>query len=67
MIEAPFELARRAIDSVANVRNLVHNGWVRMAIADPDTNVLHLFEDGTWQPRALEAASRPRSTQELTK
>jgi len=66
VIEAPFDHARRAIDNVANVRNLVHHGWVRMAIADPDTQTLHLFEDGTWRPRALAAAASSRATQELT-
>ena len=65
-IEAPFEHARRAIDNVANVRNLVRNGWVRMAIIDPGTQILHLFEDGTWRPRALAAAGGPRAIQELT-
>jgi len=64
VIEAPFEHARRAIDNVANVRNLVRNGWVRMAVADPDTQILHVFEDGTWHPRAL-AAGSPRTTLEL--
>ena len=66
VIEAPFDHARRSIDSVANVRNLVHNGWIRMAIADPDARILHLFEDGTWHPRALAAAGSPSATLELT-
>jgi uncharacterized protein YbcC (UPF0753/DUF2309 family) len=66
VIEAPFDHARRAIDNVANVRNLVRNGWVRMAIADPVTQVLHVFEDGTWGPRTLAAAGNPGATQELT-
>lgn len=66
VIEAPFDHARRAIDSVANVRNLVQNGWVRMAIADPHTHTLHVFEDGTWRARALAAPSSRRATQELT-
>jgi len=66
VIEAPFDHARRAIDSVANVRNLVLNGWVRMAIADPDTNTLHIFEDGTWRPRALAITGSTRANQELT-
>ena len=65
VIEAPFEHARRAIDGVANVRNLVRNGWVRMAVADPDTRILHVFEDGVWHPRALAGAGRPRTPQEL--
>ncbi len=66
VIEAPFDHARRAIDSVANVRNLVRNGWVRMAIADPVTQVLHVFDDGTWNPRTLTTAGSPSSTQEVT-
>jgi len=66
VIEAPLDHARRAIDNVANVRNLVHNVWVRMAIADPVTNILHLFEDGTWRPRALTIVGRHHATQELT-
>ena len=51
IIEAPFEHARRAIYSVANVRNLVLNGWVRMAIFDPVVRCLYLYEDGDWQDR----------------
>ncbi len=64
IIEAPFEHARRAIDNVANVRNLVRNAWVRMAIADPDTHILHVFEDGKWHAHTL-ASDNPRTTLEL--
>ena len=49
LIEAPFEHARRAIDAVAHVRNLVRNGWVRLVIVDPETGLAHLYEDGGWQ------------------
>ncbi|MDX5411316.1 MAG: DUF2309 domain-containing protein [Thauera sp.] len=65
VIEAPFAHARRAIDGVANVRNLVHNGWVRMAVVDPDTHSLHVYEDGAWWRRALAAAGTV-ATQELS-
>ncbi len=65
VIEAPFEHAWHAIDSVPNVRNLVRNGWVRMAIVDPNTQNLHLFEDGMWRARTLAAAFGPPTTQEL--
>ncbi|MDA8364523.1 MAG: DUF2309 domain-containing protein [Gammaproteobacteria bacterium] len=66
VIEAPFDHAQRAIDNVANVRNLVRNGWVRMAITDPVTQVLHIFQDGTWITRTLAATGSPKATQELT-
>ncbi len=65
VIEAPFDHARHAIDSIVSVRNLVHNDWVRMAIADPDTNILHIFEDGRWNARALAATSSQSMPQEL--
>jgi len=56
VIEAPFAHARAAIEGVVKVRNLVHNGWLRMAVVDPETHVAHVFEDGAWRQRALHAA-----------
>ena len=55
VIEAPFTHARAAIEGVVKVRNLVHNGWLRMAVADPDTGDVYVFEDGAWRQRALHA------------
>jgi hypothetical protein len=66
LIEAPFEHARQAIEGINNVRNLVHNGWVRMAIVDPDTHALHVFEDGAWRRQGLHAADTAIETQELS-
>ncbi len=65
LIEAPFDHARRAIENVAQVKNLVHNGWVRMAIVDPVTLLVHVFEEGGWRQRALHAAGKRIETQEL--
>lgn len=53
LIEAPFEHAKRAIERVVKVKTLVHNGWVRMAIVDPETGVHHLYDNGDW--RRMEA------------
>ncbi len=64
-IEAPFDLARRAIEAVVQVRNLVYNGWVRMAIVDPETGVFHLFEDGGWRQHASEGSAHSEEIKEL--
>lgn len=48
IIEAPLARARQAIEGVAKVRNLVHNGWVRMAILDPESRKFHVFQEGAW-------------------
>lgn len=56
-IEAPFAFARRAVEGVVKVRNLVFNGWVRLAIADPETGMCHLFEDGDWRPFQIGTAA----------
>ncbi len=64
LIEAPFEHARRAIESVAQVKTLVHNGWVRMVIVDPLTARVHVFEQGGWRQRTLRAAGERTGIQE---
>jgi len=48
VIEAPFAHGKEAIEGVVQVKNLVVNGWIRIAIADPETKALHLFENGSW-------------------
>ena len=64
-IDAPFDLARRAIEGVIKVKNLVYNGWVRMAIVDPETGICHLFEDGGWRQQVTETASTSDEFKEL--
>lgn len=56
VIESPVAHAMRAINGVVKVRNLVHNGWIRMVIVDPETRLFHMFEDGGWQVRDLAAS-----------
>ena len=53
VIEAPVENARQAIDAVASVRNLVNNEWVRMMVLDPETSLIHVFENGEWVERSF--------------
>ncbi len=65
LIEAPFEHARQAIEGVANVRSLVYNGWVRVAVVDPDTYVVHVFEEGGWRQHALREAGAAIETEDI--
>jgi len=64
-IDAPFDLARRAIESVVQVKNLVYNGWVRMAIVDPETGICHLYEDGGWRQQTMGTADTSEEFKEL--
>jgi uncharacterized protein YbcC (UPF0753/DUF2309 family) len=63
VIEAPFEHARKAVDGVVTVKNLVQNAWIRLLIVDPESSEVSVFEDGEWQRRALHAAE-PVTAQE---
>ena len=65
VIEAPFAHARAAIEGVVKVRNLVHNGWLRMAVADPETGGVYVFDDGAWRQRPPHAAGDAIETKEL--
>ena len=49
LIEAPFEHAKKALESVISVKKLVVNGWIRLLIYDPETLTVYLFEDNKWQ------------------
>lgn len=66
LIEAPFAHARRAIESVAQVKNLVHNGWVRLVIVDPLTRQVHVYADGGWRQRELRQAAIPQPQEYAT-
>lgn len=56
-IEAPLDHARRAVEGVVAVKRLVHNGWIRLLVIDPETRRAHLFEAGAWH-----ALERPVGT-----
>ena len=49
VIEAPFEHALKAVEGVAVIKRLVRNGWIRLLIADPETSIVHLYEDAGWR------------------
>ncbi len=48
VIEAPIEHARQAIEGVVAVKKLVHNGWLRMIVIDPDTRNASLYATERW-------------------
>ncbi len=49
LIEAPFEQARRAVEGVVAVKHLVHNGWIRLMVVDPETSQVSVYENGAWR------------------
>jgi len=51
LIEAPFEHAQRAVESVVSVKHLVRNGWIRLMVIDPEVEKIYIFEDGQWHSR----------------
>lgn len=65
IIEAPLARARQAIEGVAKVRGLVHNGWVRMAILDPESRKFHVFQEGEWLQLAMHSEDRAAEEKEI--
>lgn len=66
VIEAPIEHARRAVEEVIAVRNLVRNGWVRLLVIDPEQDMVCTYDNGEWhrcrRTRITEQASSEEST-----
>lgn len=65
LIEAPFERARRAIESVVAVKRLVINKWIRLLVLDPETGELSLFENGAWEREPFGPAENEGIIEEL--
>ena len=49
LVDAPLEHVRLALDEVASVKQLVHNGWIRFLVLDPESGITWLFDDGAWR------------------
>jgi uncharacterized protein YbcC (UPF0753/DUF2309 family) len=53
LIEAPVEMAARAVQAVVKVKSLVQGQWLRAIVLDPEQNYTpFVLEHGQWQPRA---------------
>ena len=66
LIEAPFEHAKIAVEAVVAVKNLVRNGWIRLMISDPRTNILHIYDDGEWHQQPHHPTSETLLPREST-
>ncbi|MGB9873801.1 MAG: putative inorganic carbon transporter subunit DabA, partial [Hydrogenobacter sp.] len=48
IIEAPFDLARNAINKIRKIRDLMQNEWINLLILDPETGVSYRYLEGIW-------------------
>ncbi|WP_455380571.1 DUF2309 domain-containing protein [Acidihalobacter prosperus] len=62
LIEAPFNHVEATLNGIAPVRSLVHNGWVRLVIVDPESGLVHVFDDASKQWSQYDSFSMPPST-----
>lgn len=49
LIEAPFSHVEETLNGIAPIRSLVHNGWIRLVIVDPESKLIHVFDDALKQ------------------
>lgn len=59
VITAPLAQVQTVLARVFKVRELVHNGWIRLLVLDEPDGHAHLFEQGRW--RTLQRAATARS------
>ncbi|MEY6433886.1 DUF2309 domain-containing protein [Thioalkalicoccus limnaeus] len=60
VIEAPLSFVDAVLAKVHKVRELVHNGWVRLLVLDPSRGSAFLFEQGAWRPQPNPDGDRHR-------
>jgi uncharacterized protein YbcC (UPF0753/DUF2309 family) len=64
LIEAPLAHAQRAIDSVATVKSLIGNGWIRLMVADVNATTMHILDEGEWRSEPLSENHHPGHSEE---
>jgi uncharacterized protein YbcC (UPF0753/DUF2309 family) len=64
LIEAPLVHAQRAIDSVATVKTLIGNGWIRLMVADVNAMTMHILDEGEWHNEPLRETPQPGNSEE---
>jgi uncharacterized protein YbcC (UPF0753/DUF2309 family) len=47
-IEAPFELAKGAINKIRKIRELMQNEWINVIILDPESGIFYRYLEGNW-------------------
>ena len=65
LIEAPFDHAQKAVESVVAVKRLVRNGWIRLLVIDPEAAAAYLYDDGEWLRQAYTGRNDVPLFQEL--
>ncbi len=64
VIEAPLEHARRAVESVVAIKNLVLNDWIRLLVIDPEKKIVYTYNSGQWDVLTLSDANEPSLAKE---
>lgn len=61
LIETTPEKMRRIIERNAGIGQLCRNGWVQLAVQDPDSGEISLFQDGEFQRYFPQASVLPKA------
>ena len=61
VIETTPEAMLRIMDRNPGIGRLCRNGWVQLAVLDPDSREISVFEDGAFRPYRPQAAVLPRA------
>ena len=61
VIETTPEAMLRIMDRNQGIGRLCRNGWVLLAVIDPETRALSVFEDGTFRPYRPQASVLPKA------
>jgi len=62
VIEAPFEMAKQAIEGVVAIKQLVKNAWIRMMVIDPETQQIWLYSRGEWIEKTIPTNEERRAS-----
>ncbi len=64
LIEAPLAHVQSAINSVATVKSLTSNGWIRLMVADVNAMTMHILDEGEWRNEPLSETPHTGNSEE---
>jgi uncharacterized protein YbcC (UPF0753/DUF2309 family) len=62
LIETTPEAMLRIIDRNEMIGRMCRNGWILLAVIDPESHAIHVYEDGRFQPYQAQATVLPKTS-----
>jgi uncharacterized protein YbcC (UPF0753/DUF2309 family) len=62
IVESTPDALRRVLDRNEAIARIIRNGWVQLAVLDPESSAIRIFQNGRFQPYTPESRELPHAS-----